>query len=60
MNDGDRNMSWMMSSERIRKLGIHASETAWVGTKFDYVLSNNSSIDDLFKQVDLVLDVVQA
>jgi hypothetical protein len=32
-------------------LGIHASETAWVGTKFDAVLANDSTIDDLFEQV---------
>jgi hypothetical protein len=31
---------------------IHASETAWVGTDFDYVLDNNKSLDDLFKQVE--------
>ena len=31
--------------------GIHASETAWVGTKFDAVLDNDGDIDDLFKQV---------
>ena len=31
---------------------IHASETAWVGTKFDHILDNNNSLDDLFKQVE--------
>ena len=30
---------------------IHASETAWVGTKFDYTIENNGSIDDLYKEV---------
>jgi len=34
---------------------IHASETAWVGTKFDYVLDNNSTLDSLFKQVETVV-----
>ena len=34
---------------------IHASETAWVGTKFDYVLDNNSTLDSLFKQVEAVV-----
>ena len=57
MNLGsDGNMSWMMSKTKIEKLGIHASETAWVGTNFDYVLDNNSSIDELFASIkDLVL-----
>jgi len=57
MNAGDRCINYMMAKTRMQKLKIHASETAWVGTKFDYTLDNNSTIDDLFTQVkDLVLD----
>jgi dephospho-CoA kinase len=44
-------MSWMMSKSKIEKLGIHASETAWVGTKFDAVFDNNSTLDHLYQQV---------
>lgn len=52
MNKGPvRNTSWALSKDRISKLGIHASETAWVGTKFDAVLDNNGTMDDLYKQV---------
>jgi hypothetical protein len=51
------NFSWATSRSRLEKIGIHASETAWVGTEFDAVLENDSSIDDLFAQVkDLVQD----
>ena len=40
----------------LAKLKIHASETAWVGTEFDAVIDNNSSLDDLYYQVkDLVV-----
>ena len=62
MNRGEvGNMSWALSKERISKLGIHASETAWVGTEFDAVLDNNGSIDDLFEQVKgLVQDHLDA
>jgi len=45
------NFSWATSRSRLEKIGIHASETAWVGTKFDAILDNNGSIDDLFAQV---------
>jgi hypothetical protein len=56
-NEGRGNMSWLISKERLAKLGIHASETAWVGTKFDHVFENNGSIDDLYAKVrDLVQD----
>ena len=59
-NEGKGNMSWMLSSERLKKLGIHASETSWVGTKFDHVLENDASINELFKSVETVLTTVQA
>jgi hypothetical protein len=51
MNAGDRCLNYMTAKVRMQKLGIHASETAWVGTKFDAVLLNDSTIDDLFEQV---------
>jgi hypothetical protein len=34
---------------------IHASETAWVGTKFDVILDNNGSIDDLYNQAKSII-----
>lgn len=30
---------------------VHASEWAWVGTEFDAIIDNNSTVDDLYKQV---------
>lgn len=40
--------------------GVHTSETAWIGTRFDAVLDNNSSMDQLFEQVnDLLRDLRQ-
>ena len=45
--------------EKLKSLGIHASETAWVGTKFDYVLDNNETIDDLYTQVKSVINLAQ-
>jgi len=41
------------------KEGIHASETAWVGTNFNFVLDNNGSIDQLYAQVKLLIDQEQ-
>jgi len=45
------NTTWSLSRQKLEKLKIHPSETAWVGTKFDAVLDNNSSFDDLYAQV---------
>jgi hypothetical protein len=50
-NNGDTK-----AQDWLRKEGIHASETAWVGTAFDYVLYNNSSIDSLYKQIQDVIN----
>jgi hypothetical protein len=49
------NFSWATSRSKLEKLGIHASETAWVGTKFDAVMDNDGSIDDLYRQVQKLI-----
>jgi hypothetical protein len=49
-NKGD-----LLAAEKLKALGVHASETAWVGTDFDHVLDNNSTVDSLFNQVETVV-----
>ncbi len=40
----------------MKRLGIHASEWAWLGCDFDVVVDNNSTIDELYSQTkDLVI-----
>jgi hypothetical protein len=39
------------AAEKLKALGVHASETAWVGTKFDNIIDNNGSIDNLYQQL---------
>jgi dephospho-CoA kinase len=45
-------MSWALSKQKIEKLGVHASETAWVGQKFDVVLNNSGTIEELYQQIE--------
>ena len=45
------NMGWATGRSRLEKLGIHASETAWVGGDIDVTLNNDGTIDDLFTQI---------
>ena len=45
------NSTWALSGRKLEQLGVHASETSWVGTQFDVVLDNNSTLDDLYQQV---------
>ena len=57
MNAGDRCLNYALAKSRMAKLGIHASETAWVGTKFDAVITNDGTIDELMAKIkDLVQD----
>ena len=45
------NSTWALSGRKLEQSGIHASETSWVGTRFDVVLDNNGTLDDLYQQV---------
>jgi hypothetical protein len=45
-NNGDA-----FAAEKLKALGVHASETAWVGGKIDHIISNNTSIDELYEQI---------
>ena len=58
-NSGAPNGFW--SGAELAKFNIHASETAWIGTEFDAVIENNSSLDHLYQQVTgLVQDLPPA
>jgi hypothetical protein len=53
-----KNTEWRLSKTRLEEYKIHASETAWVGTKFDAVIDNNADgLDNLYSQIkNLVQD----
>jgi hypothetical protein len=57
VNRGEnRNSSWSLSQTRLEKFGIHASETAWVGGDIDYVMENDGTIDQIYTQLEAVLN----
>jgi hypothetical protein len=45
------NAGVLPDQELLKQLGVHASETAWVGTEFDCEIDNNGTIEDLFNKV---------
>jgi hypothetical protein len=56
-NAGPTQIGWTLGKEALNRVGIHASEYSWVGTKFDAILDNNGTLDDLYNKVkDLVQD----
>jgi len=57
-NSGPQTIGWSIGRRRLEQLGIHASETAWVGGDIDHIVNNNTTIDDLFAQIrNLVEDL---
>jgi hypothetical protein len=63
VNQGPKNnIEWRLSKNELEKFGIHASETAWVGTEFDAVIDNNEDgFNALYTQVnDLLLNLQPA
>jgi len=52
VNAGPTNMSWAISKARIKDLNIHASETSWIGSPYDHLIENDTSIDSLFDQLE--------
>ena len=50
-NKGPYHSAWAASKEYLTTHKIHASETSWIGTNFDQVIDNNTSLDDLYLQL---------
>lgn len=51
-NAGQRRIGWALGKEVLEKANVHASEYSWVGSKFDTVLVNDGTINELFNQVE--------
>jgi hypothetical protein len=55
------NPTWSISKSKLESLKIHASETSWVGGNIDYVINNDTTIDELFSSIkNLVEDRLDA
>ena len=54
MNSNNWPLSFV-AKERIEQLGIHSSETAWIGSNINYVIFNDNTIDDLYNQIQTVI-----
>ena len=51
MNAGEKCSNYPIAKVRMEALNIHASETAWCGQPIDVIVSNDSTIDDLYGQI---------
>ena len=46
-----QNSTLGICTDYMRQFGVHASEWAWVGTRFDAVVDNNGSVEQLYEQL---------
>lgn len=53
------NMSWALSRGRLlEEYKVHPSEYSWVGQTFDATMINDSTLDELYDQVEVFLDII--
>ena len=55
VNAGPKHIGWSLAKSELPKYNIHASETAWVGTDFDAIIDNNSTMDHLYNQLNCLI-----
>lgn len=57
----DANQGCSLSQQTLKNIGIHESETAWIGTVFDCVIDNDDTLDVLYEKInDLARDLPDA
>lgn len=49
---GNQHPGWLLGQQHLETANVHASEYSWVNNKFDVVLSNNGTIDQLYSQLN--------
>lgn len=57
-NNGDAYIEEEMDVEGRRNEGLipHVSETDWVGSKFDYTIENDGTLEELYKKIDGIME----
>lgn len=56
-NTGMKSMGWALGKDILDKANVHASEYSWVGSKFDAVIENDSTVDDLYADIKKLVTV---
>ena len=51
----DANQGSVKALNYIQELGIHPSEWKWIGTEFDIIIDNNSSLNNLYNQIESII-----
>lgn len=57
VNAGMKRIGWAIGKDKLEKAGIHPSEYAWIGTDFDIVIENNGSIEELYAEIENLINL---
>lgn len=55
LNKGPGQIGWALAQESLRQFNVHASEYSSVGLDYDFIIKNDSSIEDLYLEVNNIL-----
>ena len=53
---GQNNPEYKKARKKLDQSGIHASEYSSVGLNYDFTIDNNGTIDDLYRQIDSIIN----
>jgi len=56
LNKGPSHLGWAIAKDRLKEYKVHASEYSSVGLEYDHYIDNNGTIDELHKQVNLIIN----
>ena len=56
-NAGKKRIGWALGKEVLTKAKVHASEYSWVGSEFDALINNDGTVEDLYDQIELFIDI---
>jgi hypothetical protein len=56
VTEGRNNPKYNKARKKLDESGIHASEYSSVGLNYDYMIDNNGTIDDLYRQIDSIIN----
>jgi hypothetical protein len=59
-NKGPKHIGWALGRDKLQKLKIHPSEYSSVGYGYDHIIQNAGTIDELYNEVEVIIQASQA
>ena len=56
LNKGPSHLGWAIARSHLEQANVHPSEYSSVGLKYDHLIKNDGTIDDLYKKVESIIN----